>query len=203
MTATEFITHVEVKLNRIDTNAYEDVRPEEVIFFANNALKALTLAFDLGMYSQLVDKSAINTYLASLIVPQTEVNLTANAYTLPATVLKFKDMEVNVTKGTETAWCTTRFLDNNNKSIREDNPFTKSFPDTPVFRLINSKIQFDVSDFTCNKIRFEYLKTPTVIEDSSTLTYPFMEELEDKTVTLILENLEAQRLQTQPVVSKS
>ena len=203
MTGAEFITHVQAKLNRLDTNAYEDVRPEEVIFFANDALKSLTLGFDLGLYSQLIDKPAALVYLAGLTLIQPELVLTNSAVVLPTSVLKLKDVEAFVVIGTESAWCPTREQDNLLTSTREDNPWTRSYPDTPSYRLIDGKIKFDVSNFSCTKVRYDYLKTPTVITEASTLTYAFMPELEDKTVTLILENLEARRLQTQPTVSKS
>lgn len=203
MTGAEFIQRVKVKLNRIDTNSYQDIRPEEVLFFGDNALKTLTLLFDIGQYSGLVDESAIKIYLASLITKGPELNLVNNEVNLPSNVLKLKDTEVFVTVGTESGWMPTRFLTNEHTSDRQDNMFTKSYPDTPVFRLIGGNIKFDTFNFTCSKVRYDYLKVPIVIEELSQLVYPFINELEDKTVTLILENLESRRLQTQSIVSKS
>ena len=204
MTAAQFIAEIKVKLNRIDTSAYEDVRPDEVVFFTNDALKSLTLEFDKGFYSQILDTEAINVYLASLIDIQTELALTNNAVALNANVFKFKSVEVEVTKDTETGWvASSRELKNDDNAEREDNPFQRSFMDDPIYRLIDGKIQFEAQDFTCNKVRYDYLRYPTVITQASTLDYTFLNELEDKTVTLILENLEARRLQTQPAVARS
>jgi len=204
MTAEVFVTHVQVKLNRLDTNAYEDVRPEEVIFFANDALKLLTLGLDLGLYSQIVNKPAIMVYMADLIKIQPELALTDNKVALPASVLRLKGLEAFVVIESESGWMDTRAQNNENNPDRESNTFLKSYPDTPNYRLIDGDIKFETQDnWNCTKVRYDYLAVPTEITDASTLVYPFMEELEDKTVTLILENLEARRLQTQPSVSKS
>ena len=206
----DFIRNVKVKLNRLDTSQYEDVRPEEVLFFGNDALKSLTLAFDLGMYSSIVDEETIKVYLATLYASEPEQTLsTDNEGVLSDTVFKFKNMEAYVVVpkvGTplEEGWMPTRWLDNSLNSTREDNPFKRSFPDTPIYRLIDdTKIKFEVSDFRVTKIRYEYLVYPEEILSTSSLTYQFMDELEDKTVTLILESLEARRISTQPAVSRS
>ncbi|MBV1928206.1 MAG: hypothetical protein KUG81_01675 [Gammaproteobacteria bacterium] len=206
--ASEFIQFVEVKLNRIDSSSYEDVRPEEVLFFANDALKALTLQFDSGAYSGTVDRDVLGVYLAKLYKTQTELPLVNNSIDLDDTVVfKIKDAEAYVTLGSgttaEAGWQDTRFVSNERTSTREDNTFLKSYPDTPAYRFINGKITFDVSGFACEKIRYDYLEYPVEITETSVLTYPFLKELEDHTVTLILENLEARRLQTQPAVSRS
>jgi len=203
MTATEFVSHVEVKLNRIDTSSYEDVRPEEIIFFANDALKALTLAFDIGAYSPLLDEFAIKTYLAGLYNHQDDVPVVDNELALVPEVFKFRDMEAYVEVGDEKDWVDTRFLDNILNSTRESNPFRRSFADSPIYRLIDKKIKFEVNDFNVTKARYDYLKYPVEITENSTLDYIFNSELEDKTVTLILENLESRRLASQPQVSRS
>jgi hypothetical protein len=203
MNTSVFIRNVEVKLNRIDSSSYEDIRPEEVVFFANDALKSLTLAFDLGAYSQLLDEFAIKTYLAYLHSVETEATIIDNEFALDAKVFKFKDMEAYVEIGDEKDWTDTRFLDNDKNSSREDNPFRRSFPDSPIYRLIDEKIVFEVNGFNVTKARYEYLKYPVEITEGGTLDYPFITELEDKTVTIILENLENQRLGSQPQVSKT
>ena len=215
MTASEFIQYVEVKLNRIDSSSYEDIRPEEVIFFANDALKSLILAFDIGAYSRTLDVAAIKVYLGALqVYGNTEVPISSNRFALLDKVLKFKDVVAQVKvpdadNPTETGWMPTRWLDNNQNTTREDNPFLKSFADKPIFRLITKEsddakiIQFETNGFEVTSIRYDYLKYPTEITEGSVLSYPFMDELENHTVTLILENLEARRLQTQPSVSRS
>lgn len=204
MLGSQIVANVKVKLNRIDTNSYEDIRREEVIFFVNQALKSLTLEFDLGIYSRILNEPAIKVYLASLHKVQGEAALGANEAVLSTNVLKFKDVQVYVTVDGEAGWQVAVEADNNNTSARQDNPFRKSFPDKPKYRLIADKIKFDTDGtFTCTKYKYEYLKNPDEITLATDVSYIFIEELEDKTVTLILENLEAQRLQTQPSVSRS
>lgn len=204
MTGTELVAKIKAKLNRIDSSSYEDVRKEEVLFFANNALKSLTLEFDIGIYSRILDKAAINVYLGSLTNSSPEVTLTDNAANYPD-CLKFKDVEVFVTVDSESGWMSaSRAVTNNRSSYRQDNPFSKAYPDKPTYRFIDGKIKFDTSnEFVCTKFKYDYLVFPEEITANSTLTYTFLEELQDKTVTLILENLEAQRLQSQPSVSRS
>lgn len=204
MTATQFIREIEAKLNRIDTNAYSDVRPEEILFFAREALKTLSLSLDLGIYSPYTDQQVVDVYLGSITKSQAEQNVTSNKVALSDTVLKLKDLEAYVTIGSEVGWRPTRELDNNKTSRRENNPFMKSYPDTPAYRIINDEITF-ITDgsFNCTKIRYDYLVMPEDIAEEDTITYPFISELEDKTVTLILENLESRRIQSQPPVSKS
>jgi len=207
ITGAEFIQRVQVKLNRIDTSEYEDVRPEEVLFFGYNALKSLTLGFDLGQYPPLVDVDAIKVYLAHLHISDEEDPITDNAFTLPEEVLKFKDLSAFVsypaTDHTETGWVDTRALDNIENTHREDNPFTRSFPDKPIYRLIDLEVKFEVNDFIVTKARYDYLKNPVEFDEGDSLDYPFTNELEDKTVTLILENLESRRISTQPQISRS
>lgn len=204
MTSEEFILNVQVKLNRLDSSSYQDVRPEEVIFFANDALRLLTLAFDVGQYSNIVDKPAILRYLAGSTTTQTELPVTDNKRGVTDNIIKFKDLEAYVVMdvGSEEGWTPTRELSNEYNSKREYNTFTKSYPDRPSYRLINSEITFNVDGFNVTKVRYDYLFVVEITEVSG-VNFPFNQELEDKTVTLILENLEAQRLQTQPIVSKS
>lgn len=215
MTAAQFVQFVEAKLNRLDSSSYEDVRPEEIIFFANDALKSLVLAFDIGAYSRTLNEAAIKVYLGTLqVYGNTEAPTSLNKFELLDKVLKFKDVlaKVEVPDGdnpTETGWMPTRWLDNEADSTREDNPFLRSYADKPIFRLITQEvddtkvIKFETNGFEITNIRYDYLKYPTEITEGSVLTFPFMDELENHTVTLILENLEARRLQTQPSVSRS
>jgi len=203
MTVSKFILDVQVKLNRLDTSSYEDVRPEEIVFFANDSMKSLTLTFDMGVYSQLLDKLAIKTYLGSLDAIEPEFSITGNKFPLNAKVFKFKDMEAYVTVGSESGWMDTRFLNNSLNSTRESNIFQRSFPDSPIYRVIDNKVKFEVNGFNVTKARYEYLKYPEEIVEGGTLTFPFISELEDKTVTLILENLEGRRLGSQPQVART
>jgi len=206
MTGAEFITFVKAKLNRLDTNAYEDIRPEEVLLYANDAYKNLILNFDIGKYSPALDSEVIKNYLAKLHVITGEVALTENAVAMPE-LLKIKDMKVFVTIGAgddeETGWMKTRNLDNIKNTSREDNVMRRSFPEEPVYRLTDSKIKFEVNNFTCSKIIYEYLKKPVEITEISSIDFIYMKELQDATVTSILETLESRRLQSQAVVSKT
>lgn len=205
MTAATFITHVKAKLNRLDSSAYEDVRPEEVLFFAGDALKKLILHFDTLRFSNSVQEESLFVYLASVTKSSGEVAISSGMVTLPQ-VLKFKDLEafVTVPETSETGWMPTRELHNIKTSDRVSNPFLQSYPDTPCYRLIDNKIKFDSSPiFTVSKIRYEYLELPAPFTSSSVMEYPFNSELEDTTVTLILENLESRRQQSQPIISMS
>lgn len=209
MTTQQFVLEIKVKLNRIDTSSYADIRPEEVVFFANQAIKQLVLGFDLGYYSQLVDPTTIKTYLAQLYKKNRVLDLTDQSVALPEDILKIKGSSCYVvTPATdefeaEKGWVDTRFLDNDNMPDRMDNPFLKSYPDKPIYRLVDDTISFEVDGFDVTKIRLDYLEVPEEIVETGDVEYPFNTELEDKTVTLILENLEARRLQTQPMVSKT
>lgn len=203
ITASTFITYVKAKLNRLDTAAYEDVLPEEIIFFANNALKNLVLEFDKGVYSPLVDFETLVIYLAGLKKTNPELLLVDNAAVLPTTVFKFKSMQAFVTVGSESGWSTC--ADRSHKAVheKEDNPFAKSYPDEPHFRAEDGKVKIDTDGtFNATKIRYTYLERPETIDEETEISFPFVEELENKTVTLLLENLEGRRLETQPTVSK-
>ena len=63
MTGAEFIQYVKAKLNRLDTAAYNDVRDEEILFFANNAHKVILLLWDTGQKTVTTDSASINNYL--------------------------------------------------------------------------------------------------------------------------------------------
>jgi len=203
MTGAEFITYIKAKLNRLDTSAYEDIRPEEVLLFANEALKTLVLEFDKGRYSALIDEKVIGGYLNTLIVTEPEADITNNEFTYPSTVLKYRDIDAYVVAGDEEAWRPADDKSRTNKADKEDNPMTKSYPDRPDYRIEDGKVKFDVDDtFNVTKYASTYLKFPDIILSESTLSYPFMTELENKTVTLLLENLDSRRLETQPTVSK-
>jgi hypothetical protein len=114
------------------------------------------------------------------------------------------DLEVRVifTEGSSEGWQPTRELDNNRNSNKNYSPFNKSFPDRPSYVLQDSKIIFFVNGFACKNIKIIYLEQPTLITESQQLNMPFVNELQDETVTLILENLESRRVQTQPSITK-
>lgn len=203
MTGEEFITYVKLKLNKLDTSSYEEVRPEEVLFFGTEAIKRLTLDFDIGRFSPALDREAMLNYLASLTRHKAEQNLTDGAIALEK-MLKLKDVAVFVKIGEEEGWQPTRFMDNKMTTDREDNPFLQSYPDTPTFRLIDNKLSFDpVTGCTFSKVKYDYLPYPEDLAEDTEINFPFAMELEDLTVTLLLEDLESRRVETQPIVSKS
>lgn len=202
MTGAQFITEVKVKLNRLDTSSYEDIRPEEVLFFGYEALKKLTLEYDMRRYAGLLGPGTIYNYLKELTKSHAEINLTEGAAALPV-LFKLKDVAVFVTIGEETGWQPTREEDNKKTTRDEYNPFQKSYADMPKYRLINDGIKFEENGFTCSRFKYDYLEYPEVITESTNLDMTFISDLQDKTVTLILENLESRRLQSQPVISKS
>jgi hypothetical protein len=125
MTGAEFITYVQLKLNRIDTSSYEDVRPEEILFFAHEALKKLTLDFDLGKYSQFTDRETLLNYLASITKTSAEIDLTDNKVVLPE-LLKIKGMSVfvqtDLSGEDEEGWQVGTVEDNKENSETEYNP---------------------------------------------------------------------------------
>jgi hypothetical protein len=102
MTGVEFSLYVKAKLNRIDTSSWEDVRIEEVLFFATEALKKLSVKFDVGMVHPTIDKQTAQTYLAS-ITKNTEISLLNNEQILPL-FIKIKDVSVHVYCGIFQEW---------------------------------------------------------------------------------------------------
>lgn len=208
MTGLEFILYVKAKLNRIDTAAYEGMENEEVLLFAHNALKSLTLAFDLGMYSHLTDRPTVLNYLATLVRTSAVVPVTVNVATLPK-VLKIKSMRVEVIADSAgkkfSGWVPAQDRPRDLTFRNENNPFKKSRPNKPIYTLLNENtIEFLVDDtFTCGNCQFDYLEYPDEILEDTNIEVPYIEELQDKTVTLILENLESRRLATQPQVTRS
>lgn len=203
MLGSEFISSVKVKLNRIDTSAYEDVRPEEVLFFGWDALKNLILKFDTPDFRGFQGEETIRVYLASLTKVGPELTLINSQVDLPPEIFKIKDVNVYVEVDDEKGWQPTREEDNIKPTLDDYNPFLQSYPDMPAYRLIEDKIVFEVSDFVCTKMKYLYLEYPPVITEATDLNMPFIMELQDTTVKLILENLESRRIQSQPIVSKS
>jgi hypothetical protein len=112
------------------------------------------------------------------------------------------EIEVRVLYEGEAGWQPTRELDNNRNSNTNYSPFSKSFADKPSYVLQESKIKFYVNDFVCKEAKITYLEQPKLITEDQQLNMPFVNELQDETVTLILENLESRRIQTQPPISK-
>jgi hypothetical protein len=113
------------------------------------------------------------------------------------------ELEVRVLNSSlEEGWQPTRELDNSRNSNTNFNPFGKSFADRPSYVLQDSKIKFFTNDFICKDARITYLEQPKLITKDQELNMPFVNELQDHTVTLILENLESRRIQTQPPISK-
>jgi hypothetical protein len=102
MTGIEFSLYVKAKLNRIDTSSWEDVRIEEVLFFATEALKKLSVRFDTGMTTPIVDEHTRQAYLAS-ITKIVEIDLLNNEQILPL-LIKIKDVSVHVLCGDFTDW---------------------------------------------------------------------------------------------------
>jgi hypothetical protein len=201
MTGADFSLYVKAKLNRIDTSAWEDVRTEEILFFALDALKKLSLRFDAGDVPVTLDKSVINNYLSSITKRQT-IDLVDNKIILPL-LLKIKDAEVLVKVGNQTGVQPTRELPTERISNIKNSPLSRSFPDKPIYFLVEEKIVFLTdSTFTCEKVYLTFLEYPEEIVESTGLDMPFMSELQDETTTLIIENLENRRIQTQPAITK-
>jgi hypothetical protein len=200
ITGAEFLIYVKAKLNRLDTNAYADIRDELIFLLAHDALKYLILQYDTGQVTKGVDQASINNYLASITKQDTK-DLTDNAVELPG-VLKIKDMVVEVTVESETGFVPAVEFTNQSISQKEHNYFSESKAYEPSYRLIDGKIKFEVTDFVCNKIKFEYLEQPIMLDSTTQINLPFITEFEDRTVTLILENIEQQRLGSQPQVTQ-
>lgn len=200
MTGAEFILFVKAKLNRLDTSAYEDVRPEEILFFGRDALKLLTLEFDLGIYSQKLDRATVNNYL-SYISKRVELDMVNSASAI-FDLLKIKDATGYIEVGDEKGWRPLKEKILDGVYNREDNTFRKSTPVEPTYILEQGSIKVLTNGFVCTKVELVYLVNPLEIEEYTILNFPFTQELQDKTVSLILENLENRRLSTQPVVSK-
>jgi len=205
MTGTEFVGNVKVKLNRLDSNAYADILQEEILFFGTDALKKLTLKINNGRLNYIASPETLLVYLAGLIKVSNEIELTDNKVAIPEDVLLIKDIVVEVTADGETAWVPGRLITTRISESLHPDPFTRSYPDKPGYEMLGGNINFPIveGDFVCNKIRIEYLIMPDELQTTSTINFPFTDELEDETVTLILENLESRRLQSQPTVSKS
>jgi hypothetical protein len=102
MTGVEFSLYVKAKLNRIDTSSWEDVRTEEILFFATEALKKLSVRFDTGMTPPIIDEHTRQAYLAS-ITKIVEIDLRNNEQILPL-LIKIKDVYVYVLCGDFTDW---------------------------------------------------------------------------------------------------
>jgi len=202
MTGAEFITYVKVKINRLDTAAYEAVDPEEILFYGREAMKRISLDFDKGVYRGTLNSATYLNYLASITKTEPEKVCTDGAIALPL-LLKLKDVQAYVTVGANSGWVPCEPETNESNSLRENNPFEKSFVDMPNYRLIDDKIQVVQNGFTCSKIKYEYLKYPDEITEVSIINVPYQSELEDMTATLVLENLESRRIETQPAISRS
>lgn len=207
MTGSEFVQYVKAKLSRLDTAFHEDVRTEEVLMYAHDALKSLTIEYDSGKIPSVLDSKVIAIYLSSvtedilgdlsLIEEGKFARITISNY------LKLKNLTVEVTAGTATSWQPTREIAVDDFTGTQYNPFTKGFPDRPSYFFSSGFLVFPLSGYVCNKIKAVALKNPAAIEENSNLSsIPFVKELQDKTVTLILENLESRRIQTQPVISR-
>jgi len=213
MTGLEFAVYVKAKLNRLDSSKYQDVRDEEIFFFAHESLKALTLEFDTLRFSGQVLTKTLLVYLAS-VTEEISKDLTASTtdpvyrYFDLERILKPKSVkiwvEMNTNFSSEKGWSTGNLIENTSHSSTVTESFTKSFPDSPNYRFLDNKFIVDVVEgkFDCTKCKVIILKYPELIDELSVLEYPFMSELENKTVTLLLENLENSRLQTQPAVSR-
>lgn len=205
MTGADFVQRVKVKLNRLDSNAYSDILPEEVLFFGTDALKKMTIKLFNGQINFYAPRDVTSLYLSSVDAVSDEITLTNNAVAIPDDVLMIKDIEVNVTVDNITGWVPARVLTTRISVSTLTDPFNKSFADKPSYELVENNIKFPIKDeeFVCNKIKIEYLIMPDDLATDSVIDFPFGQELEDETVTLILENLMNRRLQTQPTVSKS
>jgi len=198
MTGAEFSLYVKAKLNRLDTSSWEDVRTEEILFFGRDALKRLSLRYDVGTVPVHLQGSIMNMYLSS-ITETIVLNLTGGVALLTS-ILKIKDTKVQVKIGNELRYVPTRELATQDLSFVTNSPLSKSFPDKPIYHLSQDRINFVEDGFTCEKVEITFIKSPAEILENSVLTIPFTMELQDETVKLILENLESRRIQTQPAI---
>jgi hypothetical protein len=165
-------------------------------FVIPEILKKSNIALGEARYKLSTSNVWIVFTIEDLNNPQTPEVLEEGIYNIQVRVIYGR------ATGEDEGWQPTRELDNNRNSNTNFSPFSKSFADKPSYVLQESKIRFYVNNFICSEAKITYLEQPTLITEDQVLNMPFVNELQDETVTLILENLESRRVQTQPPISK-
>ena len=121
---------------------------------------------------------------------------------IPTTQLKIKSAKFYITAGDKSKWIPGHLMDNTKKDFKEFKSFTASTAARPHYRLTGNSISVEENNFTASQAVLTSLMMPPAVTSSSVLEIPFMSELQNKTVSLILENLESPRIQTQPVITQ-
>ena len=213
MTGGEFVLYVKAKLNRLDTAAYTDVRSEEILFFGRDALQLLLLDFDRGAFSPSIDKNTALIYLNSMTETKSlqKVQDEDCKFEFPDAI-KYKDLnleiEVEYNGKTYTDTKPLRVMPSEGLSLLEQTDFRRSTISEPNCYLTDNILKvikdsdYGEDDIVCKAVTCLYIKRPKELEEDGEIPVAFTKELQDKTVSLILENIENNRLRTQPIITK-
>ena len=214
MTELEAAQKFKVELNKLDRASLVDVRLEKIVHYLNKATLFLVKRKYKGEEAgpgRLDIMHPVLDDLKSLIVEGTlEAGDGGNGST---PILLFDDLlyfmaarvkTVAVSGNTTTsAFHEGRFVKPERVYKELDSPFNRSRVDDPMITIQDNKLIIYNTDFDLDDdVIVKYLKTPTVMTGgATTVTLPFIDEIIDVAITMAIENIESDRVKTQPKIN--
>lgn len=216
----ELILKLKAKLNKLDTSSNRSLRPEMALEFLNDAHIKLvrakyskdggaqdTTAFQ---YSQLttdeLDPYTKNIKLDFIASGQRDQKVDGE-YHIEKGDLDNYFIHLNSliqTKFNENSgWKTPNYMTLDQVATTRNDPFNNSVFSAPVMYQEENKFKIIADDFEVNAVKISYLIKPKTITVDSTVVCPFEDELVDTAATLILENWQDGRVQSQPVINQT
>ncbi|WP_428743147.1 hypothetical protein [Tenacibaculum sp.] len=217
-TGKELILKLKAKLNKLDTSSNRAVKPELALLFLNDAYiklvrskysknggQADSTAFQ---YTQLttdeLDFLTINkkSSKGDFVISKEDSEYIIDKSELENYFIHLK-ASLKVKSGNTTDWTSPNYKTLDEVETSYGDPFNSSIFKDPVLYQEDNKFKIVATDFEVVDASISYLRKPETITVVSEHNIPFEDELVDYTATLILENWEDARAQSQYQVTKA
>lgn len=211
MTGLEAAQSFKIEVNKLDRSSQIDLRIEKILHYLNKAQLFLIRKKNKGDNpgpGRLEVNHPIMDDLKALVIEK-NIDLTnVDLNTTEALVPFEEDHFFYIASRIETSsgdcsptWCTGRYVKPERVYMELQNPFNKSVVGDPIVSIIGNNLAVYNTDFVIDSVKIKYLRRPVALTTSTIIEVPFEDEIIDIAVTMALENMESQRIKTQPGVN--
>jgi len=214
MTELEAAQKFKVELNKLDRASLVDIRLEKIVHYLNKATLFLVKKKYKGEESGPGELEIMHPTLDDLAPLLKEVTVdVADGGSGSTTIPFFTDQLYfisarikTVTEGTagnQSAFHEGRYVKPERVYKEFDSPFNKSRADDPMITVLNKSLVIYNTDFDLDEdVIVKYLKKPNIMTGGTTdLELPFADQIIDVAVTMAIENIESERIKTQPSIN--
>ena len=209
MTGLEAAQKFKVEINKLDRSSYIDIRLEKILHYLNKAalflVKKKYRGIDSGpgrleiMHPVLDDLK--NLIKESSTTGLEETGLTEIAFENDHLYFIACNIQTASSECPTPDWHEGRYVKPERVYKELESPFTESKLDSPMITVVGDKLVIYHSAFDVGAVTVKYLSTPAEITSDAEIALSFENEIIDTAVSMALENVESQRIKTQPQVN--